>query len=236
METAPPVTTVPYPPQSSYPVPATSSDVGLASGPSARRTRRDADRDRSRIEETAREVFAVYGLDVTLEDIARFAGLSVRTVRRAFPNPDELIESLFQQALTELADAAEAATEHADPLLGFLDFLSESGRVQSRNSGLRMLLQGESTSERAAATAEARLLPALNRLVDRARASEVVPSQMGPADLPALQFVMSNLNEYAENVEPELWQRYLAILLDGLQSEPLDCDLALPGAGLRALG
>ncbi|TQS45966.1 TetR/AcrR family transcriptional regulator [Cryptosporangium phraense] len=225
METAPPVSPAPYALQPIALVPATS----------ARQTRREADRDRSRILETAREVFAVYGLDVTLADIASFAGLSVQTVQRAFPSRDGLIESLFDEALTELADAADTATEHPDPLLGFLDFLSESGRVQSRNSGLRMLLQGESTSERAAATAEARLLPALNRLVERARASEVVPSQMSPADLPALQFVMSNLNEYAENVEPELWQRYLAILLDGLQSEPLDCDLALPGSGPRAL-
>lgn len=203
------------------------------SGTIVRRSQRDADRDRVRILETAREVFAVYGLDVTLEDIASFGGLNVRTVRRAFPTRDHLIETLFEQALVELATAAEDAAEHADPLLGFLGFLGESAQMQERNSGLRILLQGESTGTRAAETARTRLLPGLTRLVERARESGVVPAETQPSDLPALQFVLSNMNEYAENVEPELWQRYLAILLDGLQPTSLGRGPdALPGGRL----
>jgi AcrR family transcriptional regulator len=202
-------------------------------GTVARRSRRDADRDRGRILETAREVFAVYGLDVTLEDIAKFGGLSVRTVRRAFPSREQLIETLFEQALNDLASAAEDAVEHPDPLLGFLGFLSESAQMQARNSGLRMLLQGEATGTQAAETARTRLLPGLTRLVERARESGLVHDTMRPSDLPALQFVLNNLTEYAENIEPELWQRYLAILLDGLQSTSADCGpAALPGGRL----
>ncbi|GAA0224729.1 TetR/AcrR family transcriptional regulator [Cryptosporangium japonicum] len=222
METVPPVIAHPL-------LPA----VPLASGTLVRRTQRDADRDRARIMETAREVFAVYGLDVTLEDIASFGGLSIRTVRRAFPTRDELIEVLFEQALGDLAAAAEKAAEHPDALLGFLGFLSESAQMQERNSGLRMLLQGESTGTQAAETARTRLLPGLTRLVERARESGVVPVEMQPSDLPALQFVLGNMSEYAENVEPELWQRYLAILLDGLQLPSVDCGPgALPGGRL----
>ncbi|SHN46206.1 TetR/AcrR family transcriptional regulator [Cryptosporangium aurantiacum] len=229
METMPPVIAHP-------PLPAVADlspyelDLAPAAGALSRRSRRDADRDRARILETAREVFAVYGLDVTLEDIARFGGLSVRTVRRAFPSRELLVETLFDQALTELAVAAEEAAEHADPLLGFLGFLSESAQVQARNSGLRMLLQGETTGPQAAETARTRLLPGLTRLVERARESGVVPNEMRPTDLPALQFVLGNMTEYAENVEPELWQRYLAILLDGLQMTAADCgpDALLP--------
>ena len=224
METMPPVVAHPALP----PVP----DLAF-SGTLVRRTQRHADRDRIRVLETARQVFAVYGLDVTLEDIASFAGLSVRTVRRAFPTRDELIETLFEQALGELATAAEDAAEHADPLLGFLGFLGESAQMQERNSGLRMLLQGESTGTQAAETARTRLLPGLTRLVERARESGVVPEEMQPTDLPALQFVLANLSEYAENVEPELWQRYLAILLDGLQTTSLGCGPdGLPGRRL----
>src|SRR5689334_2454342 len=111
METVPPVV--------AHPLPATL-DLTPISGALIRRTQRDADRDRARILETAREVFAVYGLDVSLEDIAGFGGLSIRTVRRAFPTRDELVETLFEQALSDLATAAEAAAEHPDALLGFL--------------------------------------------------------------------------------------------------------------------
>ncbi|MFG1927094.1 TetR/AcrR family transcriptional regulator [Cryptosporangium sp. NPDC048952] len=224
METVPPVVAHPR-------LPA----VPLASGALVRRTQRDADRDRARIMETAREVFAVYGLDVTLEDIAGFGGLSIRTVRRAFPTRDELIEVLFEQALGDLATAAEDAAEHPDALLGFLGFLSQSAQMQERNSGLRMLLQGESTGTQAAETARTRLLPGLTRLVERARESGVVPPEMQPSDLPALQFVLSNMTEYAENVEPELWQRYLAILLDGLQMPGVDCGPDAVAGGRLAL-
>ncbi|GAA3397975.1 TetR/AcrR family transcriptional regulator [Cryptosporangium minutisporangium] len=232
METMPPV--VARSPLSAVAdLPQYELDLAPTIGVLTRRAQRDADRDRARILETAREVFAVYGLDVTLDDIARFGGLSVRTVRRAFPTRELLVETLFDQALTDLASAAEEAAEHPDPLLGFLGFLSESAQVQERNSGLRMLLQGESTAPRAVETARTRLLPGLTRLVERARESGVVPAEMQPTDLPALQFVLGNMTEYAENVEPELWQRYLAILLDGLQTTAAGCGLdALPGGRL----
>ena len=55
---------------------------------------------------------------------------------------------------------------------------------------------------------------------------------MQPSDLPALQFVLGNMTEYAENVEPELWERYLAILLDGLQTSAVCASDALPGGRL----
>jgi len=200
-----------------------------------RRSQRDADRDRARILETAREVFAVYGLDVTLEDIAKFGGLSVHTVRRAFPDREQLVETLFDQALSDLASAAENAADHDDPLLGFLGFLSESAQMQDRNSGLRMLLKGETTSTRAAETARTRLLPGLTKLVERAQESGVVPAEMQPTDLPALQFVLNNMTQYAENIEPELWQRYLAILLDGLQTTSAHCGPAVLPGGRIAL-
>jgi len=232
METMPPVITrIPLPAVAD--LPPYELDAAPATGALTRRSQRDADRDRARILETAREVFAVYGLDVTLEDIAKFGGLSVGTVRRAFPSREQLIETLFEQALNDLASAAESAVEHSDPLLGFLGFLSESAQMQDRNSGLRMLLQGESTGTQAAETARTRLLPGLTKLVERARESGVAPDEMRPSDLPALQFVLNNMTEYAENVEPELWQRYLAILLDGLQTTSADCGpAALPGARL----
>lgn len=227
METVPPVVARPLP--ASFP-------LTPISGALIRRTQRDADRDRARIVETAREVFAVYGLDVSLEDIASFGGLSIRTVRRAFPTREQLVETLFERALDDLATAAEGAAAHPDALLGFLGFLSDSAQVQERNSGLRMLLQGESTGTQAAETARTRLLPGLTRLVDRARESGVVPAEMQPSDLPALQFVLSNMTEYAENVEPELWQRYLAILLDGLQTTSVGCGPGALPAGRLSLG
>ena len=50
-----------------------------------RRPRADAVRNRARIVETAREVFAVRGADASLEEIARGAGVGIGTLYRHFP-------------------------------------------------------------------------------------------------------------------------------------------------------
>ena len=55
--------------------------------------RRDAERNRQRILTAAADVFADRGLDVSLDDIAKHAGLGVGTVYRRFPTKEQLIEA-----------------------------------------------------------------------------------------------------------------------------------------------
>ena len=56
--------------------------------PAERPLRADAERNRQRIIDAARELFAERGLDVTLNDIARHAGVGVGTVYRRFPDKE----------------------------------------------------------------------------------------------------------------------------------------------------
>ena len=78
---------------------------------SARPLRRDAERNRQRILAAAGELFAERGLAVTLDDIARHAGVGVGTVYRRYPDKELLIDALFEERLTALCEAAEAALE-----------------------------------------------------------------------------------------------------------------------------
>ena len=74
---------------------------------SDRPLRRDAERNRQRILEAARDAFAEEGLSVTLDEIARRAGVGVGTVYRRFPDKEQLIEALFEdqmQAFVAMAD------------------------------------------------------------------------------------------------------------------------------------
>ena len=72
-----------------------------ATGPEAgpRPLRRDAERNRQRILEAAAEVFNERGLDVSLDEIARHAGVGVGTVYRRFRTKEELVEALFMDRL-----------------------------------------------------------------------------------------------------------------------------------------
>jgi AcrR family transcriptional regulator len=73
----------------------------------ARRPRADAVRNRARIVETAREVFAVRGADASLEEIARGAGVGIGTLYRHFPTRDDLVEAVFHDRIDELEALAD---------------------------------------------------------------------------------------------------------------------------------
>ena len=71
--------------------------------------RRDAERNRQRILTAASEVFNERGLDVSLDEIARHAGVGVGTVYRRFRTKEELIEALMQVAVYAGVPAANRA-------------------------------------------------------------------------------------------------------------------------------
>ncbi len=80
--------------------------------------RRDAERNRQRILDAARELFAEHGLGVTLNDIAHHAGVGVGTVYRRFPDKAQLIEELFEQRLEDLVSLAAARSTIPTPGTG----------------------------------------------------------------------------------------------------------------------
>src|SRR5436189_117562 len=77
--------------------------------------RRDAERNRQRILQAAREVFAERGLGVTLDEIARHAGVGVGTVYRRFADKEALIDALFEDRIGVL-DGLRTRREGPSPL------------------------------------------------------------------------------------------------------------------------
>jgi AcrR family transcriptional regulator len=64
--------------------------------------RRDAERNRQRILASAKVLFAEYGVDVGLDDIARHAGVGVGTAYRRFPDRETLIDELLEDKISEI--------------------------------------------------------------------------------------------------------------------------------------
>ena len=77
--------------------------------------RRDAARNRQRVLKAASEVFTERGLDVSLDEVARHAGVGVGTVYRRFRTKEELVEALFVDRIEAVAALAEHAAEAPDP-------------------------------------------------------------------------------------------------------------------------
>jgi AcrR family transcriptional regulator len=70
-----------------------------------RRRRADAQRNRERILEVAREAFTRHGAEAALDDIARRAELGPGTLYRHFPTRDALIEAVFRSQVEQLTAA-----------------------------------------------------------------------------------------------------------------------------------
>jgi AcrR family transcriptional regulator len=100
--------------------------------PSARKPRADAQRNRDRILEVAKEVFARDGAAASLDDIARQAGIGPGTLYRHFPTRDALIEAVYRSEVEKLADAEQRFADTLPPvkalrawMLLFIDHVSD---------------------------------------------------------------------------------------------------------------
>ena len=191
--------------------------------------RRDASRNRERVLHAARELFAERGLDVTMDEIARHAGVGVGTVYRRFRSRDEIIAALFEDRMRDYVALADVALADPDPWAGLVTFLERSQSMQAADRGLKeLLLSDKRTLDRIARVRE-RVMPLLERLVARAHAAGVLRADVSAGDLPVLSHMLGQVIDFSEGTSPGLWRRYLAVLLDGLRP---GAPAPLPGAPL----
>jgi AcrR family transcriptional regulator len=89
-----------------------------ASSPHERRERKDAQRNLERVLRAAHELFSQRGADVTMEEVARRAGVGVGTIYRRFPSTEQLFAAVSQAACADTHHCLEeAAHGQHDPLL-----------------------------------------------------------------------------------------------------------------------
>ena len=183
-----------------------------------RRLRRDAERNRERILAAAAVAFARGGLAVTMDEIARDAGVGVGTVYRRFPDKELLIEALFEQRIEELVGLAESARDHPDPFEGLVQFFETFLAVQAADRGLKEVVLGTRRGQRRVTRARARIGPVVDELLERARAAGDLRPDVAGSDLGLIQFMLGAIIDYTHDVDPEAWRRMLAIVLDGLRA------------------
>ena len=178
--------------------------------------RADAERNRTKILEAAARVFAERGLDATLDEVADAAGVGVGTVYRRFPDKDALIGALFDSAVDEIADLASAAPSHGNSWEALVWFLHEALQRQCANRGLRDVVVGSTYALDRLQRAKCRIAPAIGLLVERAQLDGYLRDDVVGADFPVMEMMISFIGNLTASVAPELWRRYLTILLDGL--------------------
>jgi len=191
--------------------------------------RKDAAHNRDRILAAARELFADRGLATSLNDIAHHAGVGVATVYRHFPDREQLIERLFEERIDQVEALLRAALDDADPWHGLTSFLERSIELQAANRALQQLLLGAAGGVQRIAKARTRLEPLELEVVERAHRAGLLRADVGLQDLRILQVMLVPVIDLSRSAAPELWRRYLALVLEALRTTPAT-DQPLPVA------
>lgn len=150
-----------------------------------RSLRADAERNRQAILDVAREAYASGGTDISLDDIARLAGLGVGTVYRRFPNKDTLLDALFEDRMTEYAEHTEAARDLAktEPWRAFREHVIYLTRAQACDLGFSDILRNPARGSKQFQAIHRRALRASIALVKIVRAAGVLRADFRHRDL-----------------------------------------------------
>jgi AcrR family transcriptional regulator len=196
--------------------------------PAERPLRRDAERNRQRILEAARVVFAERGLSGSHDDIAREAGVGVGTVYRRFPDKEQLIDALFEERIEEIADVARAAADHPDPWEALVGFLMRTQELQSKDRGLKEIVLGGARGAERAVSARALIAPLAAEVLQRAKNAGAVRGDVELTDLPLIQLAIGTIADSSRDIAPDVWRRMMMLVFDGLRAECARSALVAP--------
>jgi AcrR family transcriptional regulator len=184
--------------------------------------RADARRNRDRLLHIARQAFAAEGLSVSLDDIARRAGVGAGTLYRHFPTKEALFEAVVHERLRALVDQARALGDADDPGAALFEILDRVVADAAAKSDLVDALAGAGIEVRTTVAATAAdLRREVGGLLARAQAAGTVRGDIDTADLMAVLggLLLALRHPANKGADP---RRALAILLDGLRAAPRD--------------
>ena len=152
--------------------------------PHRQRPRADAQRNRERILQVAKEAFTRAGANASLDDIAKQAQVGPGTLYRHFPTREELLQAVYRSELEKLVAAAPKLAETMAPiealrawLLLFVDAIAEKELIAP---ALNTLVGDH---KKVFAASYAQMQEALRSLVKRAIKNGDIRKDLDPMDL-----------------------------------------------------
>src|SRR3981081_4210021 len=192
-------------------------------GKAARPQRADARRNRERVLAAAAELFAEEGCKVQIEQVAHRAGVGVGTVCRNFPTNVDLVDAVVTQGCELLLDSARAALEEPDAGAALRRFFVRMADFQTTHRALAEEMSAAIPASAVPVTQPAH--HAVAELMEKAQGAGAIRSDIGAGDVTMLLSAISHAT--ALTGDPELRDRYISIVLDGLR--PHDAS-PLPGS------
>lgn len=184
-----------------------------------RKPRADGERNRERLMEAAKAGFAEAGPDVSLEEIARRAGVGIGTLYRHFPTRDTLIEAVYRRELEGFAEAGDRLAETLPPgqaLHAWMHLLVDY--IATKKVIAAAVATMVSDSADLYASSGTRITDAMKSMIVRAAQAGDIRSDVDPDDL-----LRALVGFSYGNASPG-WEasakRLIDILMDGLRPQP----------------
>ncbi|MFI1019099.1 TetR family transcriptional regulator [Streptomyces sp. NPDC020965] len=182
-------------------------------------TRADAVRNRRLLMDAATAEFAENGMDVSITRIATRAGIGKGTVFRHFDTKEQLLAEIFSDRLEELVAAGGRLTESDDPAAALFEFMTIGTEIQARDRSFCQAAAALSRSEAAVRASRERLADVAGTLVARAQGAGAIRADVTGLDIVLLLSAASQAVLSISEDAPGLWQRYLAMVFDGLRPQ-----------------
>jgi AcrR family transcriptional regulator len=164
------------------------------SKPKPRRPRADAQRNRERLLEVAKEAFTEHGANVSLDEVAKQAGVGAGTLYRHFPTREALLEEVYRTEVEKLAAAEREFTRTMPPvqalrawMLLFVDYIAAKQIIAP---ALNTMVGGPS---KILQSSGGLVKNAIRTLVERAMESGDIRGDLEPIDLLRALIGVSNV-------------------------------------------
>ena len=197
----------------------------MTDGPAAtaveRPMRADAQRNYAKLLSAASAAFAESGADdVSLEGIARRAGVGIGTLYRHFPTRQALLEAVYQDQAEQLAARADELLRSDSPAEAFAAWLHALLAFSSTKRSLTAAMVATlGKDSQLMSTCSKLIKDSADALLARAQQAGAVRVDVNSTDVIRLMHGVSMVTEYAPG-DPGQADRMLALILDGLRPQP----------------
>lgn len=185
---------------------------------SSSRLRADAQLNRDRILDAARDAFAVRGLDVPMAAIARRAGVGVATLYRRFPTRESLITEVFADQLDRCLSLVDDALADPDPWQGFCLAIEKLCAMQVVDRGFSAAFLTAFPDAIDFDTARSRAEEGFAKVVRRAQEAGELRADFDTADLALLLQANAGITAHSTEVALAASRRLVAYLLQAFRA------------------
>ena len=173
----------------------------------------DAERNRSRVMEAARRLYATEGLGVSMAAIAREAGVGKATVSRRFATRERLVEAVFVDRMDEFAATTARALTDPDPWQGFTQYISTVCAMQAADRGFADVLTLTFPGAEVLEARRAKSYVAFLELISRAKATGYLRADFVSEDMVVLLFANAGVLAGTRGDATGAWRRLVAHFL-----------------------